>query len=345
MAEKEPIRVGIVGLGRAGWTMHTGELRELDGFRIVAGCDAMPERTEQLAAEFGAKAYSRCEDLLADQDVELVSVATRSDTHVEIGIAALEAGKHVVVEKPIAVNVAEADRLIEAGRKAEGQLLARQNMRFDPAFLHVKEVIEGGMLGEVFQIRLCRHGFNRRNDWQTMKQFAGGQLNNWGPHIIDHALMFLDGEVERVYGELKRTVCAGGADDHVKIVLRGKSGLLVDIEISGGVALGEPHYRVMGTCGGLVCDSKELKVRWYDPSEAPPLELHSESPPQDHPYANPEMLPWQEKTMPVGPSQPTPAFFELVYRTLREDEPFPITPDQARQVVWVTEEVRKSAAS
>ena len=343
MTQKDPVRIGIVGLGRAGWAMHVRELRPLDGFRIVAGCDTIPERVEQLAQEFDAKGYSRYEDLLNDGNVELVAIATRSDTHAEIGVAALEAGKHVVLEKPIVVNLDEADRLVEADKRAAGQLLVRQNMRHNPAFLHVQEIIESGILGEVFEIKLCRHSFNRRNDWQTMKEFGGGQLNNWGPHIIDHALMFLGGQVENVYGELKRVVCAGDADDHVKIILQGRSGLLVEIEISGGVALGEPHYRVMGTRGTLVCDSKEVTVRRYDPSEALPLDLHPESPPQDHPYGNPETLPWQEETFPVAPSRPTPAFYELVYTTLREGEPFPITPDQARQVVWVTDQVRKSA--
>ncbi len=344
MPGKEPVRIGIVGLGRAGWAMHTRELRGLDGFRIVAGCDVMPERTRQLADEFGAKQYARYQDLVADQDVELVAVATRSDTHAEIGVAALEAGKHTVVEKPIASNLQEADRLVKAAKKSKGLLLARQNMRFDPAFLHIREVIDSGILGEVFAIRLCRHSFNRRDDWQTIKEFSGGLLNNWGPHLIDHALQFVDGKVQKVQGQLKRLVCAGDADDYVKIVLLGKSGLLVDMEISGAVALGEPHYRVMGTYGALSCDSRESRIRWYEPSEAPPLRLHPETPPQSHGYGNPETLPWQEKTVPARPSEPAPAFYEVVYRTLREGEPFPVTPQQARQVVWVSDKVRKSAA-
>ncbi len=341
MAKKGPIGIGIIGLGRAGYAMHVRELRGLEGFRIVAGCDVLPERTQQLAQEFGARPYARHEDLLADKDVELVAVATRSDTHAEIGVACLRAGKHTVVEKPMALNLAEADRLVRAARTSRGKLLVRHNMRCEPAFVHVKEVIESGLLGKVFEIRLCRHSYNRRDDWQTLRKYGGGLLNNWGPHLIDTALQYLGGKVASVHGELKRLVCAGDADDYVKIVLKGKSGCIVDIEVSGAVALGEPHYRVMGTLGALTCDSRESRIRWYDPAAAPALALHPETPPQNHSYGNRESLPWQEKTVPAAPAEPVADFYEVVRRTLREGRPFPVTVAQARQVVWVADQVRK----
>jgi len=343
MAENETINVGIIGLGRAGMGMHVPELRSCEGFRIVAGCDAIAERPGALADEFGSRCYADYRELLADGEVELVVVATRSNTHVEVGVAALEAGKHVLIEKPLAADLAGADELIEAAAGARTRLLVRHNRRFDPDFLHVKGVIDSGVLGDVFEVRLCRHGFNRRNDWQTLRRFAGGQLNNWGPHVIDHALQFLCGEVESVFADLRRVVACGDAEDHVKIILKGKCGVLVDIEISGAVALGEPAYRVMGSCGSLVCDGEESHLKWFDPAQAPPLDLHPETPAEDAGFGNPEQLPWQEKTLPARPSGDLPRFYDLVYRTLRRGDPFPVTLEQSRQVMWVIEQARRAS--
>lgn len=343
MMEQAPINVGIIGLGRAGLAMHVAELRGTDRFRVVAGCDAIPERPRALAEEFGSRCYGDYWDIVADPDVELIVVATRSHTHVEIGLTALEAGKHVLMEKPIAPTLEEADVLIDAAARAPGKLMIRHNRRFDPDFLHVREVIASGILGEVFEIKLSRHSFNRRNDWQTVRRFGGGLLNNWGPHLIDHALQLLGGGYESMFSDLKRVASAGDAEDTVKVIMRGATGLLVDIEVSGAVAIGEPEYRVMGKYGAMVSTCKEARLRYYDPASAPPLVLHAETPAPEEVFANPEHLVWHEETRPAVPRQEVPAFYDLVYRTLRQGADFPITLHESRTVMEAIEEIRRAA--
>ena len=99
----EPIRIGLVGLGRAGNGMHRGELRSRqDKFRFYAVCDIIEERTKPFVEEFGSKPYTKIEDLLADPEVELVSIATRSCDHYRHAKMALLAGKDVMLEKPFA---------------------------------------------------------------------------------------------------------------------------------------------------------------------------------------------------------------------------------------------------
>jgi len=127
-----------------------------------------------------------------DRDVDLVVTATRSDTHAAVNIAGLQAGKHVIAEKPFATSTAEADATIEAARHAAGRLLVRQNRRFDAAFVHIKEILASGKLGDVHLVKLYRHNYQRRADWQTLRAWKGGLMNNWGPHIIDHALRMID---------------------------------------------------------------------------------------------------------------------------------------------------------
>ena len=116
--EAAPIRVGVVGLGRAGYGMQCQELLARPGkFTIVAGCDIAAPRRKRFADMFPeARVYSDAAKLLADPDVDLVTVATRTPTHVEIAVAALRAGKYVLCEKPIAVSFKEAKKLQAADR-------------------------------------------------------------------------------------------------------------------------------------------------------------------------------------------------------------------------------------
>jgi len=341
MASRTPVGVGIIGLGRAGLGMHVPELRALKGFRIVAGCDVLEDRARTLAEQFGSRPYADYGDMLRDPDVELVVVATRSDTHAKITVDALRAGKDVLVEKPMAVSLAQADRMIQAARKTGRRLLVRQNRRHDPDFLFVRQVIESGKLGRVFYIRLCRHGYGRRADWQTLTRFGGGQLNNWGPHIVDHALQLLGGRPVELFSDLDRVAAAGDAEDHVKIVMRGKTGLVVDLEISGGVALGEPPYRVMGTLGTLVCDGRTATLKYLDRARLRPIEADPGTPPWAGGFGNPERLPWKEETREARPRKAPPAFYQLVYDAMRRGKQFPITLDEARDIMWVIEKARK----
>jgi predicted dehydrogenase len=341
MAEKGPIRVGIVGLGRSGYYIHVECLRPMhEKFRIVAGCDLIEERAQKVADEFGARAYTDYKKLLKDQNVELVVVATRSHTHGPIAIEALNADKDALVEKPMALNVAEADKMIRTARKAGKRLLVHHNNRHAPYLLFAQEVIKSGILGKVFYVRECNHGFNRRNDWQTLKRFGGGLLNNWGPHVIDHALQLLGGLPVRMFSDLQRVAAAGDAEDHFKITMKGKTGLLVNTEVSGGIALGEPLMRVMGTHGAMIISGNTATLRYLDRKKLQPVKV-DQGPPPDNIYGNQEQLTWIEETRPAVPGKPAPSFYEFLYQTIRRGRRFPISLEEARNVVWVTEKARK----
>ena len=110
---REPIRVGIVGLGRAGWGMHCPELEKYpELFTITAVCDPLKERRDLVTAKYPkCRAYRLYDDLLADTDIELIDIATRSDDHFEHGLAALKARRWVLLEKPLALDYDEAIKL------------------------------------------------------------------------------------------------------------------------------------------------------------------------------------------------------------------------------------------
>ena len=140
----DPIRVGLIGLGRAGTGMHRKELLpRQDKFQFYAVCDLIPERCQAFHDEFGSKMYTKIEDILADPDVELIDIATRSCDHYKHAKMALLSGKDVMLEKPFARSTKETAELIALGSQPGGpKLYIRHNRRFEAGFCKVNEIIE-----------------------------------------------------------------------------------------------------------------------------------------------------------------------------------------------------------
>ena len=346
MAVKK-IRVGIWGLGRAGLDMHCPELAShSDKFKIVAGCDVLQERLDELKRKYpGAKGYLNAEEFLADPSIDLIAVATPSVYHVDYDIRALEAGKYVFAEKPVALTAAGLKKLEKAAKKYPGKLFCRQNRRFESAFNHVREIIGSGILGEVYEIKLCRHGYNFRDAWQTLQKNGGGQLNNWGPHLIDHALQLMEAPVKDVWSDLKQIAARGDCEDHLKAVFRGENGRVIDVEISGGVAIGSPYYAVYGTRGALICeDEKEIKLKYLKPDfKWPDTPARDETPSRTAPWFAANQPDFIQETIKVNPANGATMndIYGHIYNTIRKGIAFPVKPEEAFEVVRWTEQIKK----
>lgn len=339
----EPVKIGIIGLGRAGYGMHCKELRDKTNlFQITAGCDPIVSRLETLSQEFGSKCYERIEDLVNDRNVDLVDIASRSSDHYTHGMIALEAGKDIVLEKPMTLHVNEAEQLVETALKKGKNIYVRHNRRYDPDFLHVMELINSGILGEIHSIKLSRHSYNRRNDWQTLKEFGGGQLLNWGPHIIDHALCLLQSPIKNIWSHLDQINAAGDAEDHIKLILTGENGRVADIEITGAVVLPSPTYHINGTKGSLSLSGKEIRLKYLHPEvQLKPLHADPGTPPQMGTFNNGEELKWVEEVVPVSPAIQH-NFWEELYRSVRFRESFRIQISEAMDVVKVISQVKRN---
>lgn len=338
-----PIKIGILGMGRAGGSMISAEAaKRPEKFTIAAICDECEEQSAPYKEKFSCKSYTDEKELFADKELELLVIATPSKLHVKNALEALKTGKHVFLEKPIALTYQDALKLEKAAKKSKGKLLLRHNRRFEPAFQHIREIIASGILGEVFEVKLRRNAYQRRNDWQTLIECGGGQLNNWGPHIIDHSLRFLDSPLKELWSDLKLVAAVGDAEDHLKIVMKGENGRIVDMEISGGAAITEPEYIIFGKKGALSCDGKNITLRYIDPEVKLPAVKVIKGIPKGF---NSEKLPWIEKTIPVAPEAKcdTDSIWDYIYETLRNGKEFPITFEQALEVVRVTTEVKKKS--
>jgi predicted dehydrogenase len=330
---KDAIRVGLCGIGRAGFGMVKRDLAELPHINVMAGFDLLPERAEQLAGICGSKVYSSYEQMLSDPELELVIVATRSHEHVPMAIAALKAGKDVLVEKPMALDVAGADKLIRAAKKSGRRLFVRHNRRFDVPFLTAMEVIQSGKIGKLFAVQLRVGGYQRRADWQTLKKFGGGQLLNWGPHVVDWAMRFIDSPAKDVWADLKLIAAAGDAEDHVKLMIRGENGVIADIEISGAAAIAQHPWLLMGSHGSLQIDAKNhCTLRYFDPTKLEKMEVNDGTPTGragSH-FSGGEEIAWVEEQFAAEPAKPLGFWVEL-YRAIRKGTRFPITLEEARE--------------
>ena len=359
MSDHEPVAVGVVGLGRSGWGIHLKTLKERpEQFRVAAVADPDTGRGEEARAAFGCAAYPAIETLLADAGVELVVVATPNRFHAPHAVAALDAGKHVVCEKPFGLSVADVDAMIAARDKAAARvgrpvLLAPfQNRRFEWSFETVREVLRSGRLGGIVHVRMAYHGFGRRWDWQTLRSWGGGQLNNNGPHPLDQALeFFADFGVTSaadidVFADLRNTLSSGDAEDHVRLTLRAPrhpDAPAIDIEFTAACPYPQDQWLVMATAGGLRGTGKQLSWKWVDWSAMPPRPA-DEKPTPDRSY-NREELTWQEETaeIPADLTGGEARFYDGLYGALRRGEPLLVTPETVRHRIAVIEKARRAA--
>ncbi|MEI8246526.1 MAG: Gfo/Idh/MocA family oxidoreductase [Lentisphaerota bacterium] len=347
------VKVGVLGLGRSGYGIHIDGIKQMPKtFKVVTIYDPLQDRAAAVASELGIIQSTSEAQLLNNPDVELVVVASPNGFHTEQAERALKSGKHVLCEKPFGLTTADSDKIISAAQSAGKLIQPFQQRRYEPDFLKVKEICESGLLGEIYQIRICWHGFSRRWDWQTVRSCAGGALNNNGPHLIDHAIeLFGKGEPE-VRAETKRCLCSGDAEDHLKAVFYGAGHPTIEIELSSVFAYPQDRWLVCGSKGGLRGGASTLEWKWVDFSAMPERKVELASTP-DRSY-NSEKLAWQEdswqadSTADAG-SGAAPAvkqvltLYRSLYRSIREGLPQEITPESVRQRVAVMEKIRKSA--
>ncbi|MBN1579419.1 MAG: Gfo/Idh/MocA family oxidoreductase [Anaerolineae bacterium] len=334
----QPIKVGIAGQGRSGWGIHARLIEPLDElFKVVAVADRLTARQEEAAERFNCRTYGDLTSMLQDDEIELVVNSLPSYLHPSGSIEALQAGKHVVCEKPMAARVADADEMIAAARQADRVLAIFQNYRYDPDYQQVREVIASGKLGRIVQIRLAWQGFGRRWDWQTLQKYDGGSMNNTGPHPIDWALQLFGPGKPEVFCHLERTLTLGDAEDHVKIILQGPNAPLLDIEITSACAYPQDTWLVMGTQGTLAGTRRSFHWKYMDPTKLAPRQV-DERPTPDRSY-NREQIDWVEESWDrseyTGPGHT--GFYLDLYETIRNGKPLFITPESVRRQVEVLE--------
>jgi predicted dehydrogenase len=352
------VRVGIIGQGRSGRDIHGAYLvTDPRRFRIVGVADLLEDRRKRGASEYKCDAYADYHELLRRRDMDLVVNATPSCLHAPVTVEILKSGFHALCEKPMAPTVRDVDRMIAASKKAKRVLAIFQQSRFADYFQQVRQVIASGVLGRIVQVSIAFNGFSRRWDWQTLQSWNGGNLLNTGPHPLDQALQLFGDGMPDVRCFMDRANTFGDAEDHVKLVLRGRGHPLIDVEISSCCAYPCFTYNVYGTRGGMKGTPAGMEWKFFKAAEAPRQKLLVQ------PLAQPDGTPaycgealkwhtgqWPEQKQEAGgkayvASKPSPSmsamFYTMLHNTLVKGTPLAITPQQVRRQIAVIEECHR----
>ncbi|MBW4891099.1 Gfo/Idh/MocA family oxidoreductase [Mucilaginibacter sp. HMF5004] len=186
----KPIVTGIMSYGMSGRIFHAPFVSGHPGFELKA----ITERSKKTAAERYPDiiSYNSNDELLADDEIELAIVNTPNNTHYELAKQALNAGKHVLIEKPAAANIAEVQELFDLGRKQNKQVFIYQNRRWDSDFLSIKQVIESGKLGQLSEVTFRFDRFKPLISPKVFKETAAtpasGLVFDLGPHLLDQII-------------------------------------------------------------------------------------------------------------------------------------------------------------
>jgi predicted dehydrogenase len=248
LRSRPPIRVGLIGHGLSGAYFHGPLLEAAEAFRIVLVSTARPEslRLRRDAPRCAGDPLAAC----SSGDVDLVVVASPNDTHYRLGRAALEAGKHVVIDKPFALSTVEAGELIALARSRGLLLNVFQNRRLDGDFLALKRVLQNQELGEVllFESRWDRFKKDLTPGWRYRPGLGAGLLWDLGPHLIDQALQMF-GTPDRWTVDLGAQRAA--VDDYFEMTLWYRRMRCI-LSASASVAGVRPRFAAHGTLGSYI---------------------------------------------------------------------------------------------
>jgi len=231
------IRVGIIGCGKIALGKHMAGLARIPGVEITAFQSRTKAKALTAAQEFGSKGtkvYDKYSELLADPQVDVVHICTSNESHADLSIAALEAGKHVMCEKPMALNAAEAERMVETAERNGKYLSVSYQNRFRKDAQHLKKLCKDGVLGHIYFAKA--HALRRRfiptwGDFLNKEKQGGGALIDIGTHALDLTLWLMDNyEPKLVVG---KTYNYFGRKENIPMRMTPESSKEYDIDDSG----------------------------------------------------------------------------------------------------------------
>jgi predicted dehydrogenase len=239
---RKNLRIGLVGVGAAAQISHIPALQKTEGVELVALCDRDPEKAARVAQKFQVeRAVSRIDELLADDSIDAVDICTPNFLHAPMAVAALEAGKHVLCERPLARSAAEAAQMVKAAKKADRTLACAVQHRFRADAQLLRTFVAKGELGEIFY---AKAGWLRlRTEWDSeewrrqKREAGGGVVLDLGFQMLDLSLWVMKGvTVESVSASVHRPR-KGEIEDSATALLRLDNGATLTLELTWGLLM------------------------------------------------------------------------------------------------------------
>ena len=346
---RPPVRVALMGLGRAMFSDHYPVfLRHPALFRVVAACDLLKERRDLVARDFpDCRMFRQFDDMLDESDIDLIDVATCTADRVDHAMMSLKRGFWTLVETPMALNVNDAQLLRGQALKSKNRLLVLHRGLFSPDYLLTRQVMGDPRLGPLYQIRMRREDFVRRDDWQCVKRLGGGAAYYAMTDMMLQALRLLPTPPVQMWSELNRIASLGDSEDYAHVCLKTRETVTADVEFSGGALPGlrGPSFELRGERGVFRVEpgASEGEITCIDPSFSFPRRRSSvRTPPirdmhEDFPVVTERVS--LAKGTPQGPT----AFWKHVYETVRTAAPFPLHLDESIETVRFAQLMKKTS--
>lgn len=247
------LRVGVIGCGSIARHRHLPEYAGNDQVEIVAVCDLVDERAQEMAEKYGAEAYTNYVDVLSREDIDAISVCLPNYLHAPVSIAALNAGKHVLCEKPMATSREEADAMIQAAKDNNKLLMIAHNQRFVASHQKAKELLDSGELGKIYSFKTTfghpgpeGWSIDGRDSWFFDKKRAFiGALGDLGVHKSD-LIRYLLGEVSNVAAFVETSAKEGAdVDDNAVVLLKMENGAIGNLNASWAYVAGGDNSTII----------------------------------------------------------------------------------------------------
>ncbi|MCR4614807.1 MAG: Gfo/Idh/MocA family oxidoreductase [Clostridiales bacterium] len=338
------VGAALIGYGGIGQGWHKDRIRDVDGIELVGVYDIKPERMAAAEAD-GFSTYPSREALLADENVDIVIVATPNNVHKEIVIDALNSGKNVICEKPVALSSEDLEDMIAAANKNGRLFTVHQNRRWDQDYLTLKKIIKDNSLGKIFNIESRVQGSRGiPGDWRNHKQYGGGMVFDWGVHLLDQALMLMeDSKLLSVYATLTY-ITTDDCDDGFRATLTFDNGVNFYVEVTTSNFIELPRWYMLGINGSAVITDwdihgKIVKVTDWENREAVPIQAGA--------GLTKTMAPRRDDTIAEEPLPYVPRHWEAYYENLvayfNGKEDIAVTHDQLRRSTKLMEAIFESA--
>ena len=280
------VGVGVVGLGRIFEDNHLPQISACPDMELVAVADVTASRRERWEGELRVPIHDDMRVILENPDVQLVIILPPSRFHHAHVLAALRAGKHVMVEKPMAMDHSEAAEMVREADSRGAVLTVHHNRGFDADFIVLQKLLEGDPIGRIVSIErrvlfdytewLANYpAVDYRPGWRMEREYGGGQLYDWGPHFFDQVLRLAGSSPDRIFCALRGLKWSRDVDDYVKVVAEWDNGLLAELEVTSFADQVMPSLYILGTEGAITQkkfwdpiritrangDSEEAKIR------------------------------------------------------------------------------------
>jgi len=257
-------KMAIIGYGGMGGWHHQCLQKNVPEITVTGAYDLRKEALEK-AAQAGLRTYRKLEDVLNDSKIDIVLIATPNDVHKTLSIAALEAGKHVICEKPVTMNTVELEEIAPVAKKANKLFSIHHNRRWDKDFLTAKKILADNMIGKPYYIETRVQGARRNmHGWRGYAINGGGMVLDWGIHLLDQLLFLIESPVVSVDAHLL-CVFSSEVEDNFKAFLRFANGISALVEISTNCFIFQPRWHISCESGTAIihnfsCEGEIIKI-------------------------------------------------------------------------------------